>query len=509
MTTFGALRAGAGLCALLVAAAPASAQKSQDTLRLAVTETFKGLSSYYYPATEASQVYRAVYDTLVAYNEHENKFEPAIAKSWTRISDTVLEFDLRDDIVFHNGDKLTADDVVGSLTMAADAKYNFQFKNRYTWITKVEKLGPYKVRTTSDGLNATDMLHMAYRAFIENNRVFASHSDPAEYGLKTPIGTGPYKVTDFDRNRALSVERFDGAKTGRAPIRRVRAMFIPDQQTQIAELMVGNVDVMRNISTDNAKMVGANPKLATTAIDSMTINYLLMDAANRSGKKMLSDVRVRRAIAMAINRDAIKASIVPGGSEATLANAMCFKTMFACAWSVEPPRYDPEGAKKLLAEAGYPNGFDIELTVEQVVKDQGTAIAGDLRRIGIRASIDLATLVTFRKKRSEGTLELFTGYYPNGGFPDSGNALDVYFGDPSRDFTRDPYIAERVEAGMKTGDLAKRTALYREAFNKVNEMSYYLPISSLPVMWAHSRDVKLEKNLTSANQSDISDFFWR
>src|SRR3990167_3568734 len=96
--------AGAMASVAALNVSPATAQKAQDTLRIAVTETFKGLSPYYYPATEASNFYSRVYDTLIAYNEHQSKFVPSVAKNWQRVGDTVLEFELRDDLVFHNGD---------------------------------------------------------------------------------------------------------------------------------------------------------------------------------------------------------------------------------------------------------------------------------------------------------------------------------------------------------------------------------------------------------------------
>ena len=494
----------------VLAANQALAQKSQDVLRFAITEPYKGLSGYFYPATEASQFYRTIYQMLIRFDEYKGKLVPQLAKSWKRIDDTTIEFELRDDVKFHNGNAFNADYVLYAIKMAADPKNKFAFKGRFKWIKNAEKLGPYKVRVTGKKLNAGDFMHFAYRSFMIDAETHRAHANGADYGRMTPVGTGAYKVVDFDRNRGVTVERFAGFKgIGRAPIKRVKAVFIPDQETQIAQLLTGGVDVVRNISNDNAKGIEGNSKLSVSAVDSITMTYFMMDAAGRSGKKELTDLRVRKALAMAINRRAIKKAVIPGGKSAKLAKALCFASMVGCTHSVETAPYDPAAAKRLLAEAGYPNGFDLEITAHIIVKDVATAIAGDLRKIGVRASIQPMTTVAMRKKRASGKMQAFSGYYPNGSLPDVANALNVYFGAKSRDYARDPVIHKGMNAGKQTHDLAARKAAYGKVFDRISRNAYIVPIASLPIIYGHSSEISVKPNLITANELHISDFFWK
>ena len=501
----------AALCAALMTwVGPAFAQKAKDMLRFAVTEPFKGLSGYYYSASEAAPFYRQVFDYLIGYNEHEGKFQPGLAKSWTRLSETVLELDLREGIKFHNGSAFDADDVVYTISFAADEKFNFPFKTRYTWVKKVEKLGPYKVRIEAKKTYAYEMMHLAYRAVMLDSELHQRYEDRSEYGRKSPVGTGPYKVVEFDRNDGILVERYDGyAGAGRAPIRRIHGVFIPEQQTQVAELLVGNVDSIRNVSEDNAKALAINPNVDVTAVDSLTISFLQMDAAGRSGKKEMTDPRVRKAMAMAIDRKAIKDHVIPGGEKAKFADALCFKTMLACAYSTVPPAYDPAASRKLLAEAGYPDGFDLEISTHITVKDIAVAIAGDLRKIGIRGSVNTMNTTVMRKKRTSGGFQVYAGYYPNGSLPDVANALDVQFGEENVDYARDPELQDLMKRGLLTHDIGQRTAIYRKVFDLVNERNYFLPIASLPIVYAHGKDVEIKPGVLNANEVHITDFFWK
>ena len=113
---------------------PAAAQKSKDTLRVAVNEPLKSLSPYYFPAREAGFFTRQVFQTLIDLDQRKNKFMPNIASSWKRVSPTTLEFIIRDGIKFHNGATLDADDVVYTINWAKDPKVKMPFKVRFRFI---------------------------------------------------------------------------------------------------------------------------------------------------------------------------------------------------------------------------------------------------------------------------------------------------------------------------------------------------------------------------------------
>ena len=432
--------------AAALSASPALAQKSQDTLRVSVNNPFVALSSYNLPLDEAAVFYSEVYEKLLNYDEHSQKYVPALAKSWKQIDDSTIEFELRDDIKFHDGKKFDASDVKETIEYISDPKSKITYAPRYTWVKSVEILSPTKLRIHEIEPTATALAQLAYRFYIWNGAVLSKAQDKDDYGRVSPIGTGIFKVNQLDKNKGIIVERYDAFNTTpnrNAQAKRVHGIPMPDRQTQTAELMTGGLDLARNVSPDAAKSLAENPNLKVTYIDSNNLFYVALDSQNLSGNKALSDIRVRKAISMAVNREQIIKYIVPGGDVAEHINADCFKATIACDYSVQPPKYDPEGAKKLLAEAGYPNGFDLDYLVFAPNKPIGEAIAGDLRKVGVRATVQPADIALYRRLQGEGKLQAWSILFPTGSFPDAGNIFGVLFTGPAMKYFNDPIIEKR------------------------------------------------------------------
>lgn len=502
-------------CATVSAAAlmvgPAAAQKSADTLRSAVTEPFPSLSPYVYPATEASFVYYTVFQNIIAYDERNSKFVPVLAKSWKRVDDKTLEFELADGKKFHNGDPVTADDVVATVKYATDPGINFRFKENHGWIESIEKTGPLSFRVHAKTSNATDLMHFAFRAPVFNGKILNGFEDKSDYGRRSAIGSGPYKVTSFDRNAGVALERAETHKDDavwKAPIGKLRVGFVPDRQTQMARLLTGNVDLMFNVSPDDAKELAAKPDIRITEIDSLTVLYVLMDAIGRSGKKELQDPRVRQAMLMAIDREALIDAVVPGGKVATRLNVLCFDVMAGCHHTTKPAAFDPEGAKKLLAEAGYPDGFDVTLDTQLRARNIATAISGMLRKINVRASINALETTVMFKRWQDGEVQVLVNNAPAANWPDASYILGINYGSALRDTVRDPAIHKAMADGAATHDPAKRREIYKAAFDRMNQLHSHYPISSMPVAWAHTRDVKFVPNPLSTTRTFLSDVAW-
>ena len=496
----------------LLIAAPAAAQKSKDTLRLAINDPFTVLSAYYVPVDEAGNFYRKVYQSLIAFDEHTGKVVPLLAKSWTRVNPTTIDFELFDNVTFHNGNKFDADDVVSTVEFTKDAKFSFQFKTRYTWVKNVEKLGPYKVRIEAATPNAMDMSTIAYRYYIQDKESFDGLENKGDYGRLTPHGTGPYKVASIDKNAGIVVERFADFKGdknyNRAPVGRIHGIPVPDPQTRVAKLLAGEIDMVRNVAPDTAVELAKNPDLGISNLPTGSFIFFGLDAAGRSGLKPLQDNRVRKAVFMAIDRDTIIKHIVPGGGIAEKMLGLCFKTNVACQFTNSHPSFDPAAAKKLLAEAGYANGFEMVYDCFTPIKSVCEAIAGELLKVGIKASINPTTIQVYRKKQGDGTQQAFSVWYPTAGHPDAGNILDVFFGG-ERDYAQDTTIHEIMKKGLLEFDTEKRAKIYEAAFNRNNEQHYVMAFSSLPTVYAHSKDIKIEKNQLSAGDYYINDYFWK
>jgi peptide/nickel transport system substrate-binding protein len=501
--------------AAIAIAGPAYAQKSQDTIRIALNNTLSRLSQYHEPVDEAGTFYDRVFESLIRFDEHEKKFVHQLATSWTRVNPTTIDFDLAQGVTFHNGNKFDADDIVATFNYLADPKVQLRYKDRYDWVDHAEKLGPYKVRIVAKQPTAIDMGLIAYRYNIQDAESMATLSDQQEYGRLTPYGTGPYKVTTIDKNKGLILERFDqfkgDPKYSRAPVKGIHGVFVPDRQTQIAQLLTGGLDIIKNVIQDQANELKSKPGIEITAKASGSMAYFVLDAAAVAGNKALTDNRVREAIFAAVDRDSIIKYIVPGGEKvAEHMDVPCFASTIGCKYSKKPPAYDPERAKKLLVEAGYANGFDLVYDVYNPIKDIAVAIAGDLRKVGIRATVVPDTIEVYRKKQGDNQLQSWSLFYPLGAQPDASSSIAIWFsGKRAEYFNNDPIVLQAAKDGLGETDPAKREDIYMKAFDRITEQHYVLPISSIPTVYAHTKEVAILDDQLSSTDQYVGDFAWK
>jgi len=501
----------AAFAAVALPFASASAQKSQDTLRFAITDMPGGLDPYHFPHDEGGSLTRTFYETLVGYDEYQKKFVPRLAKAWRRIDNRTLEFDLHENVLFHNGDKFDAEDVKYTLDYARDPNVRMRFKERYTWIDSVEVLSPYKVRVVSKQPMATDLQTLSYRLYIVDSKVHKKLENKEDYGRAQPIATGPYKVTAIDPRKGVTFERFEQYydKSGHypAPVKKLVGIALPDRQTQLAQFLTGGLDLMREVPHDMATEIEKLPNAKITVTQTGTVVYVTLDAAGRSENKLFTDQRVRKAFMMAVDRNELRQAVIPGGSTTQPLETICFTTNLNCSATVKPPASDAAGAKKLLADAGFPDGVDLEVSVYSPIREIGEAIAGQVRRGGFRASARPLPLSLYAQLRGRGELTALVSLYPTAAEPDAHNVFDLFFsGD--RDYWKDPEIHEAMAKGQVEFDGEKRGEIYAKALDRVNTLNYILPISSLPTVWAHTKEVEIKANPTSAAESRLGDWYW-
>ncbi len=184
----------AGLVGILTAINPAAAQKSADTIRIAVNDMFPVVDPYNFPQDEQTSFNISVYQGLISYDEHNGKYVNTLAKSWKRIDDKTLEFEIKEGVKFHNGETLTAEDFKATYDWAKDPKTRIRFKQNFDWVDRVEVLAPNKFRLYSVEVNQGDMARLAYSMKVLNKKALESIESGTEYGRLVPFGTGSYKV---------------------------------------------------------------------------------------------------------------------------------------------------------------------------------------------------------------------------------------------------------------------------------------------------------------------------
>lgn len=505
----------AGIAVTAIATGPALAQKSKNTLRTAFNSPIKGVSYYYDPKPDTAMSQGAVYDGLVWYNGETNKLENLLAKSWKRIDPKTIEFELRDDVRFHDGEKFDADDVVYTYKFLTDPKTKIRFKRNWAFVGNVEKLGPYKVRISAKKPTPFDMIRHATLTAIVPEHLHGPLENKVQFGLK-PVGTGMFRVTQVDRNKGIIMELNKNFKHGSAGkpvtnINRIHFAFIPDAGAQVAQFLAGNIDAIRNAPLDQAEQMAKTPNNEITVGNSISYQYVTFDSKGRSGNKAMQDVRVRRAIVKAIDKSKL-VELAAGKHKIATPKSMCWRNQAGCDFSLEQDKYDPAGAKKLLAEAGHASGLQVEITTftSPAIRGNAEAVAGMLAKVGIKATIDSRQIGSYRKKQRDGKIQMGVFGWPAGGMADVAGTLGFVFSPPpSRDYHGDDEMKKMARAMGGMMDPAKRRAQGRKVFDHAIKNVYFHTLMANPTSVVHTKDISVKIGSLNAFAIEAWDFRWK
>ena len=266
---------------------------------------------------------------------------------------------------------------------------------------------------------------------------------------------------------------------------------MPDAATEMAELLGGRADWIWKFSPDQFDSVGRMPNLQAVRAESMRIQFLSMDGAGRTGAdNPLTKEKVREAIFHAIDRPTMAKQLMQGGSRAI--DAPCFPTQFGCdaAAAVRYP-YDPAKAKQLLADAGYPNGFDSELVTSDLPQWAG-AMQGYLKAVGINVKLSVLQVGAYVQRSLAGQNPFDFASWGSYSVNDVSAILPNFFTFTGNDYTRDPELKKLVEAGSATVDPDQRRKAYSAAIKLITEKAYWMPMFTHSVTYGFSKQLNFK-----------------
>jgi peptide/nickel transport system substrate-binding protein len=486
----GAVALAAGVLSLgLLVATPASANKKTDTLNMAYDQAPESVDPYFNNVRIGVIIAANVWDTLLYRDPVTHEYKGQLAKSWKQIDDKTLEFELRQGVKFHNGEEFDADSVVYTLNFVADPANKAVTQQNVRWIDKVEKLGKYTVRVISKEPFPAAKDYLATTLAIHPAKYY-KEVGPKGMNAK-PVGSGPYKVVDYQPGKSITLEKFaDYFKDSPRPqpkIGKVVIRFIPDRQTQMAEVMSGGEDFIMHVPKDQAEKLQTLPNLQVVSGNTMRIVFMQMNTLDGAPQPAFKDIRVRKAIAHAIDREAIIKNIVGGGAE--LLNTICTPSQVGCTQEgATVYKYDPALAKKLLAEAGYPNGFSTEILAYRE-RNQTEAIINYLQAVGIKAKLNFLQYAAMRDlvRANKGSLVHQT--WGSNLVNDVSASTPVYFGFGPDDVTHDAKVRDLLDKGDHTIDPKARDEVYKKALDTISENVNAVPLWSLPVYYVASKEV--------------------
>ncbi len=483
----GALALGVGMTAQI---APAMAQKSADTLRVVWRDGIPDVDPYFNSLRTGLIVAHQAWDGLIYRDPDGFKLKPALATSWKWEDPLTLDFELRQGVKFSNGDPFTAADVIYTIGVATDPKSGVSVPSNYSWIASATATDDTHVQIK---LKKPFPAALEYVAFVMPilPKAYREKVGAAGYA-KAPVSIGPYRITKVDGINEIDMVRnenyYADSPKGRPPIGKLVIKEVADASTELTTLLSGQGDWIWQYSADQYDKLASVPTIKVMRGASMRIIFVDIDAAGRTGaNNPLTNVKVRQAINYAVDRAQIAKQLV--GGDAMVINAPCYPTQFGCDTSAETVYpYDPAKAKQLLAEAGYPNGFETDF-INSIVPQWSAAVQNYLAAVGIRARMSTLQAGAAVQRWEEGKTPLYASSWGSYSINDVSAILPYFFSSNVDDYAHDSEVTKLlIDAGTMT-DPDARKKNYSAALKRITDQAYWLPICNWTTTYAMAKDL--------------------
>ncbi|MDR6873644.1 peptide/nickel transport system substrate-binding protein [Bosea sp. BE125] len=500
--------------------APAMAQ----TLRIALASEPTAVDPHYHDLTPNNALAMHIFDGLVLQDEKQ-ALRPGLAASWENDGKNRWTFKLRQGVTFTNGKPFTAEDVVFTFcrTLKNETKVSGSFADITGNFASVETPDAHTLvinTTEPEPLLPTLLsgLPILTASIVEHGPI--SYDVAKNCGVTGPwpavnnfndgtaaIGTGPYKLKSYVRGSAIELERNPSYWGPAEPWATVRFLPVTNAGPRLAGLLAGDYDVIENPAARDLARIKGDKRFGHVITPSTRVIYFQLDVARDEspfvkapdGKNPLKDARVRKAMSLAIDRDAIVKRIMDGAAEP----AYQYLPTGMSGTLANPPKlaYDPAAAKKLLAEAGYPNGFQLTLssTNDRYINDSQItqAVAQYLTQIGIKTEVDAMTRAIYFPRRAKKEFSVALGGWGSGTgeaasflrqWPPTPNEAKTLGGSNYGGYKNDEFD-KVIRAAVTTLDDTKRAELLQQAMTLVLADGAFIPLHFESGIWAFKSEL--------------------
>jgi peptide/nickel transport system substrate-binding protein len=490
----------AALCASVLLPLSVAPVLAQDVLRVGLAANITSLDPQFHVVGSNSALARNVFDGLVNQDDRQ-QVVAGLAESWRPVDDTTWEFKLRQGLRFHDGSPAEAEDIAASLRRVPTVRNSpSSFLPYVKPIAAVDVVDAHtiRIRTTAPYPllpNALTRIAIIPRSLEK--------AETADFNSgKAMIGTGPYRFHSYTNGDRLELE---AAEPAQGAWKQVAFRFIPNNAGRVAALLSNDVDVIEGVPTPDIGKLRKDGRVRLSSIASNRVMYLHLDhereqspfVRGRNGEAIpnaLRDPRVRQALSLALDRKAIVARVMDG--EGTPAGQLVPEGYFGYVPGLQAPAFDLPGAKKLLAEAGLPSGFQLTLhaTNDRYPNDEKVAqvLAQLWTRAGIQTKVEAQPGNVFFARASNREYSLIMG----GAAAETGEASSVMRpllatfnpdkgdGSGNRGRYSNPEFDRLLTEALATVDDTKREALLRQATELAMKENAVIPIFFLANSWA-------------------------
>ena len=504
---------------LATSALAVSAPAAANTLRWAAQNDILTLDPHSQNHATTNAILMHAYEGLTRYGVNR-EVEPGLATKWTYLSPTQVRFELRKGVKFHDGTPFTADDVLFSFERIKQPQGTMQIY--VTGISEVKKINDHTVDLILSAPNPILLrniidFRIMSKAWSEKNnttKVQDYRAKEENFASRNVMGTGPYRITGWtpDQRVTMTVNKDWWGKLD-GNVTEVIYTPIKSDATRVAALLSGDVDLLTDLPTQDVARLRTDSKLKVLDGPEVRTIYLAPDVgspelkySNIKGKNPFADKRVRQALSMTIDRAAIQRTIMRGLS--IPAGIMVAPGVNGHTPEMDQPaRVDVDGAKKLMAEAGYPDGFEVRMNCpnNRYVNDEEIcqAIVAMWARIGVKASLLAENMATFSQKFQNFDSSLYMLGWGVATY-DAQYTLQSLVrtrttgADGNFNFSRisDPVVDQLVDAMKTETDVAKRNQMIKDALQRTKDEVLLIPLHHQMRPWA------MKAGVTTIHRSD-------
>lgn len=440
------------------------------------------LNPYGHSGSPLYGIWAQLMETLIDIDYDKRKYVGILADSW-KGEGVKLRFKLRRGIKFQDGTPFTAKDVLFSYNRIKTDKGSHQAPN----------LKPVKEMEAPDDETVILTLKKPNANYLERlyTRVIMSQAAAKKYGDKVdehPIGTGPFRFVDWERANYFRMRRNENYWGEKAKIEEIIFKAIPEDATRVSALEAGEADIITNVPPHEIDRISSNPKFRVEPVRGLRLIFLVLSP----GYKPLDNVNVRRAISHAIDREGLVKYVLEG--KAYHLDGFVGPQVFGYDPNAKWYPYDPEKAKRLLGEAGYPNGFEIDFYSPsgRYLKDReaAQAIADQLAQIGIKARLKTPEWGIFSTGFKKGKFPIYL--IGRGSVIDADTPYNQYFrtGVTKRVLGySNPKLDTVIDEEQRTFDEKRREELLWEAQRIIKEDAPAVPLWNTADIYAVRSDL--------------------
>jgi ABC-type transport system substrate-binding protein len=451
---------------------------------------------------------------------------PGLALRWRPVTDTLWEFNLRPGVKWHDGRDFTAEDVAFTIARAPNVPNSpGGFGGYVRPISRVEIVDPLTVRFHTSGPHPVLPNDLTFVAIVSKHAGEGATTDDYNSG-KAAIGTGPYKLARFQPGSLVELVRNDAYFGGPEPWERVNLRVIPQAGPRAAALLSGDVDLIDEVSSNDVQALQRDRRVKVVETQATRLVFLqpnfsrtgpLPDVTDHTGTPLpqnpFLDLRVRRALSLAIDRRALVDRVMEG--RGTPNGQWLPEGFFSYNPEVPIPPFDLEAARRLLAEAGFPQGFRLTLhaTTDRFANDSriAQAIAQMWTRAGVQTQVDALPYSAFsaRGSRQEYGIWLHTwasstgeaSYFLNNNVATVNAAKRAGATNWAR--ISDPRLDALIERSFTLLDDGEREKVLREAVKFVSDEVLMIPLFHLSLVWGLRQGLSFEPNMSGYTAASL------